>query len=707
MIGNTNTETHNNITYNKFYTDQSFYKIKVIDYDGTVIDHQDLAVNQEYTLPTPPTHDGLVFQEWSCSQSITDNKVVVGDNNIIIGAVYTTVSGKNEFDIELTKASGLTFLLNLGNTKDWGDGTSDTATSHIYANYGKYTIKCDGGMYSLSTSSGLFGQNSSHWNTTVKNIRLATTSVANYAFQYCVSLRTITLSRNSVSLSTAALQHCYKLSAAVLPSNASYITTSIFNSCNSLTALVVPNNFSSIPNAFCDMCTSLASFVIPNNITNIGQSAFQSCVSLKSVIIPNSVNKIYGNCFYGCYSIKNLNFTNTNFDISGTSAFSNCTFNEIKFNSVANIPDSTFSYCEPLKKIDLSSVSAIPTLSGTYVLNQINGICKIIVPFNLYTTWREATNWVLYKDYIYSAESATINFVGDTTDVNIYVDDELINGTSLSWGGTSLTYYCYDAVNNALLPTQVESGIVANTTHNITIDLSDKKRISLITNVSGLDVKFTIEGKVYNATEVSTPSIQGVYYIDVVGSGTTIAYYINGGDSYMDESGTIVTTGQLINELISLTPASQMSWVRPNLTSNGTLGTDNFAVAANQYSSSYAAYKAVDDNASSYWYGYPSGNIDYTFYASDKIKVSELTFKFFGGYQASSVIVQGSDDNIDYENITTSYTSTSSTMYTATLTNNKYYHYYKITFINSYYTRIYDLQINAVYKSSSGSDPIK
>lgn len=703
MIGNTNTETYNNITYNKFYTDQSFYKIKVIDYDGTVIDHQDLAVNQEYTLPTPPTHDGLIFQEWSCSQSITDNKVVVGDNNITIGAVYTTVSGKNEFDIELTKASGLTFLLNLGNTKDWGDGTSDTATSHTYANYGKYTIKCDGGMYSLSSGSGLFGQNNSNWNTTVKNIRLATTSVANYAFQYCVSLRTITLSRNSGSLDTAALQYCYKLSAVVLPSNASYITSSVFRDCTSLTSLVIPNNFTSIPNSFCDLCTSLASFVIPNNITNIGQNAFQSCTSLKSLIIPNSVKKIYGNCFHGCYSLKNLKFTNTNFDISGTSAFSNCTFNEIKFNSVANIPDSTFYSCTALKKIDLSSVSAIPTLSGTYVLNQINGICKIIVPFNLYSTWREATNWVLYKDYIYSAESATINFVGDTTNVDIYVDDELINGTSLSWGGTSLTYYCYDAVNNALLPTQTETGIVADTTHNITIDLSTKKRIMLSTGVSGLSVKFTIEGKDYNATASS-----GNYYIDIVGSGVTVDYYIDGGDNYMDESGTITTTGSDITTNITMTPAYQMSWVRPNLTSNGTLGTDNFAVAANQYSSSYAAYKAVDDGSSSYWYGYPSGNIDYTFYVSDKIKVSELTFNFVGGYQASSVIVQGSDNNIDYENITTSYSGDSSTaIYTATLTNNKYYHYYKITFINSYYTRIYNLQINAVYKSSSGSDPIK
>lgn len=81
------------------------YLCRVIDYDGTVLLEKRGNNGDTVTLPTPPTHDRLVFQGWSCSQAVVDNTVTFSDNNISVGTMYETASGKTEFDIILTRVT--------------------------------------------------------------------------------------------------------------------------------------------------------------------------------------------------------------------------------------------------------------------------------------------------------------------------------------------------------------------------------------------------------------------------------------------------------------------------------------------------------------------------------------------------------------------------------------------------------------------------
>ena len=92
--------------------------VKVIDYDGTVLLEKRGNTGDVIDLPAAPTHEKLIFQEWSASVTVSNNKVTIADNNIIVGAVYTTVSGQNEFDITLTKITGLSVTLNMDGRKD-------------------------------------------------------------------------------------------------------------------------------------------------------------------------------------------------------------------------------------------------------------------------------------------------------------------------------------------------------------------------------------------------------------------------------------------------------------------------------------------------------------------------------------------------------------------------------------------------------------
>lgn len=312
------------------------YFVKVIDYDGTVLLEKRGNNGDSFDLPTAPTHDRLVFQEWSASVAVSNNKVTIADNDIMVGAVYTTTSGKNEFDITLTKVTGLSVTLNMDGTKDWGDGTSDTETTHTYTAYGDYTILCDGTKMTTSSSAGLFGQSSGANNDYCTRLRFAgVTSIGSYA--------------------------CYK--------------------CYSLTNITIPSSVTSIRDYACFNCCSLTDITIPNGVTSIGASAFKDCYSLTNITIPNSVKSIESDAFSGCHSLTSITIPS----------------------SVTSIRGYAFGFCYSLTRCDFSRHTSIPTLVNTGTFTNINAICKIIVPDNLYDRWIAASNWSTYADYIYKA----------------------------------------------------------------------------------------------------------------------------------------------------------------------------------------------------------------------------------------------------------------------------------------------------------------
>ena len=241
------------------------YTVKVIDYDGVVLLETKGNTGDVIGLPASPIHDRLIFQEWSASVAVTNNSVTIEDSDIIVGAVYKTKSGKSEFDITLTKVTGLSVTLNMDGTKDWGDGTSDTATTHTYTAYGDYTIMCDG----TTTNNYLFGQRDS----------------TNY---YCISARF---------------------------ANITSIATQAFCNCESLTT-TMPNTVTSIGSSTFSSAYSLKYIILPSSITTVGISAFYGCYSLMNIIIPNGITRIENQTFYYCYSLRNIILPNQHWVIS-------------------------------------------------------------------------------------------------------------------------------------------------------------------------------------------------------------------------------------------------------------------------------------------------------------------------------------------------------------------------------------------------------
>lgn len=346
-------------------SDVNFY-----DYDGTLLysytKQEFLALTE---LPENPTHTGLVAQGWNWT--LSDAKEYVTEYGILdIGQVYTTSSGLSEFDISLNAATGLTVTLNLDGTKNWGDGTSDTTTSHTYSTVGKYTITCNGTTMTTSSNGGLFGQTTyvDNINSFVTNIRITGIStISSYAFVNCIALKTVILSNDVTLIDTAAFRACKTLKYITIPK--------ISSSCGGSYAF-----------ASCFLLSNIS--ISKSTATILSESTFSSCCSLKRLCLPSSITRLNAYSLNGLYSLEKIIFPLGVANISASYVLEN--------NSAMLI-------------YDFSHLTSVPTLNNINSFSGINKQAKIIVPDDLYTTWTTASKWSTYANYIIKKSDYSAN----------------------------------------------------------------------------------------------------------------------------------------------------------------------------------------------------------------------------------------------------------------------------------------------------------
>ena len=154
----------------------------------------------------------------------------------------------------------------------------------------------------------------------------------------------------------------------------------------------------------------------------------------------------------------------------------------------------------------------------------------------------------------------------------------------------------------------------------------------------------------------------------------------------------------------SSTPVEQ-TFVRPNLSSDGTLGGSSFAVYATGSYSGVYPYQAVDGDTSTNWRTTTQGDY-FVFYNPDPLKVTQIVLNQYtatSSFWAYTGSVYGSDDNANWTLIT-SWNQTTETVTIDMTTNNNYYKYYKLvpaTYKVNNYWGLKELLISATYIGSA------
>ena len=178
------------------------------------------------------------------------------------------------------------------------------------------------------------------------------TSIGDYAFSFCTSLKSIKI-----------------------PDSVTDIGGALFYGCSELTNVELGNGITELKsdgsNGMFDNCTSLVNIVIPDSITYIDQYTFYSCTSLKNITLGNSVESIGNEAFSGCYSLMNVYF---NGDVEDWCNIEFCNSNanpmyyaqKLYFNNelvtsvtvpdtITEIGDYTFCGYKAIKNITISS----------------------------------------------------------------------------------------------------------------------------------------------------------------------------------------------------------------------------------------------------------------------------------------------------------------------------------------------------------------
>lgn len=386
------------------------YTIKVIDYDGSIIEEQGVDAGEEYTLPSAPSHSGLIFQDWSSPVAITDGKITAIKGNIVVGATYTTASGKSEFDIEVTPASGLSITFKMSGNKDWGDGTTSTGTSHTYTDYGSYTIKCDGTSWSgLSSSGGLFGQTySNHKGDICKRARITgITTIGTYCFYWCPNLESIVISKDVTQIDAYGINYCNTILGIVLPNTFQTIRTRGISGSHKLKYLVLPSTLKTI-NSYGLEYNGLVELTFPGNITTLDDYACQQCQQLQTVTYaPGTLTKTGVNAFQNCWGLSKAYLAD----------------------NIKVISDSTFNSCYNLGSIDLSPNTTTLGNSALYA----TGIRDLSIPQTVTSIGSQTFAYQsLFRNLVipsgvtsipdscfYSSYAESIKFEGDITAVDV------------------------------------------------------------------------------------------------------------------------------------------------------------------------------------------------------------------------------------------------------------------------------------------------
>ena len=373
------------------------------DYDGTLLYSWTLAELATKTeLPHLPSHDGLICQGWNWTlQDIKD-----AGRELDIGALYITDDGKTRLYVDVDTEMWDDFELNYWRstndavTVNWGDGsvaevsqTSGWVTlRHVYESSGAYMIT----LAISGSATILFNHPLSEGEDYVSRARIgmltkvelgANVKISYLAFGMAAKMQTFTAPMGTIFDGSRIFEQCTALRAfiapSVLPKEQTFYNAATIRVVSTVKDNVMGGSFfnTAITRLNCDLTVanqaqSLERVHIKAVNGKVGN--FSACRSLLEVTIPADATTFVAAAFSGGNALRRVT----------------C------LGDIASIPAQVFQRCYPLRFVDFTHCTAVPTLANVNAFDQTHPQLEIRVPASLVAAWKAATNWSSLADHI-------------------------------------------------------------------------------------------------------------------------------------------------------------------------------------------------------------------------------------------------------------------------------------------------------------------
>ena len=341
------------------------------DYDGTILfAYTKEEVDTLTELPTPPEHDGLVFEDWNWTLAEIKNE----GKKMNIGAMYLDAEG---YDFKLTfniksegdKTISLSDCSVINAEIFWGDGTSDHLTlqnniSHTYEELGEYTLGIKNyANFDLNSSIPFSGINTYE----ITKLYVGDITVSGDSFSYLYNLNTIIMSNRTwvMSSGTDFLSYSWRLKHVNFPRNSKFMGLSE---------------------------SGIESICFPGCLETMDEYSLRSTNNIHSLLIPNRVTKHTN--YLGVKGAREIM-------VSERAVCTN--IGAVKFLASFKLPkiNTTVPFISDNDRLyifDLTDYDTVPTLNYTIAVE--NDHCYYIVKDSLVDAFKSAENWNYYASRI-------------------------------------------------------------------------------------------------------------------------------------------------------------------------------------------------------------------------------------------------------------------------------------------------------------------
>ena len=215
------------------------------------------------------------------------------------------------------------------------------------------------------------------------------TTITDQTFQFCSRLKSISIPQNVGVEGYATFNQAMQLRVIAIQSITNVYRT--FYQCTNLRA-ITGTGMMNYTDKYIISNTAVRQINFDMTAANQAQALervhikavngqvrdFSACRSLLEVTIPADATTFVAAAFQGDNALRRVT----------------CLGN------IASIPAQVFQRCYPLRFVDFTHCTAVPTLANVNAFDATHAQLEIRVPASLVTAWKAATNWSSLADHI-------------------------------------------------------------------------------------------------------------------------------------------------------------------------------------------------------------------------------------------------------------------------------------------------------------------